>query len=786
MDKATRNRIQHATQAARRLLEVEFAAQLEGGFDIRQDGTVGAEPRHLAEDPDALRVRAKLVEVVGHHRAPGEKPAEAVKSVLRASAFTTLNRFVALKMLEARKIVQECVSRSMLSSGFNEFQTLAEGLKVQPDAAYRLYLECIFDEIGREVRVLFDRRDPASLLWPRRPALDSLLGILNDADLAGVWAEDETIGWVYQYFNGEDERRQMRAESQAPRNSRELAVRNQFFTPRYVVEFLTDNTLGRTWVEMRQGQTQLMEQCRYLVRRAAEVFLAKGEVAPAEDETVPIEQRTVYVPFRAKKDPREIRVLDPACGSGHFLLYAFDLLLTIYEEAWTDPDLGPELWEAVGFAPTIPGSESEEPVSPGSIRFIKGAQARCFSCGWRGPVCDARFILARYSADGVAGRPMTYCSSCAAQNSRGISLELPLESFDLAHALRQGWFAHTTANIFVERANVFTYQHGGPWIHAFERLQEASRPEALAKLHHVLPGLILRHNLHGVDIDPRAAQIAAMALWMRAQRAWNDFGSRRADRPLVTRTNIVVAEPMPGEADLRKEFLARLNAPIDHLAGRMFAAMELAGEAGTLLRIEDTLRDAIKEAKAAWVVRPKAQSLFPELERAKAEQIGVFDPRSVTDAKFWDNAEGKVLAALKQYAEGVQGGAGYRRRLFAEDAARGFAFIDVCGKRYDVVLMNPPFGAGSLKAKAMIAQAWPRTKNDLYAAFVERGVGLLPKAGMLGAITSRTGFFLSSFQRWREEVLLQEAPPTVFADLGIGVLDAAMVETAAYCLRRAS
>ncbi len=53
---------------------------------------------------------------------------------------------------------------------------------------------------------------------------------------------------------------------------------------------------------------------------------------------------------------------------------------------------------------------------------------------------------------------------------------------------------------------------------------------------------------------------------------------------------------------------------------------------------------------------------------------------------------------------------------------------------------------------------------------------------MLGALTSRTGFFLSSFQKWREDIILQTAPPLVFADLGQGVLDGAMVEVAAYCL----
>src|SRR5262249_53071206 len=110
-----------------------------------------------------------------------------------------------------------------------------------------------------------------------------------------------------------DERKKMREESQAPRNSRELAVRNQFFTPRYVVQFLTDNTLGRIWYEMRNAKTLLTKHCKYMVRKAGEEF------AP-----------------RAKKDPRDIRVLDPACGSGHFLLYAFDLLLIAYEEAYTD------------------------------------------------------------------------------------------------------------------------------------------------------------------------------------------------------------------------------------------------------------------------------------------------------------------------------------------------------------------------------------------------------------------------------------------------------------------
>ena len=68
--------------------------------------------------------------------------------------------------------------------------------------------------------------------------------------------------------------------------------------------------------------------------------------------------------------------------------------------------------------------------------------------------------------------------------------------------------------------------------------------------------------------------------------------------------------------------------------------------------------------------------------------------------------------------------------------------------------------------------------------FVERGVELLRTGGRLGAITSRTGFFLSSYQRWREEIILGMTRPEAMADLGFGVMDDAMVEAIAYVLER--
>lgn len=662
MEKETRNEIERATQRVRGILERDFSEQLQGDYDVMPDGRVGERPgAHLTGVQRALRSR--IVAAIEHKRAQGMNAKEAVADTLRDAAFTTLNRFAALKMLEARGLVQECVSKGEASSGFvNEFCGLAAGLKRADGSGYRLYIESVFDELSTEVKVLFDRRDPASALWPRRAAFDEMLAALNADELKGVWGEDETIGWIYQYFNGQDERRKMREESQAPRNSRELAVRNQFFTPRYVVQFLTDNTLGRIWYEMRGTDTALADQCEYMVRKPGEAF------AP-----------------RAKKDPRDLRVLDPACGSGHFLLYAFDLMLTIYEEAHADPE--------------SPKSEA-------------------------------------------TGKTLA---------------------------------------------------------------EDYPSPDALRR---AVPGLILAHNLHGVDIDPRCAQIAQLALWMRAQRGFRDFGIGRADRPLIRRANIVIAEPMPGEKDLLQGFLdglkedrledlmrRALKVPPDQkvrvtkemaeslaqLVSTVWDGMALAGEMGTLLKVEQDIAQAIEKGREQWEDRlPLFRVAYYGPGETTGEKVVKVAPGEGDD--FWTKAERLVFQALADYAADASASGNARRKLFAEDAAQGFALIDLTSKRFDVVLMNPPFGAGSTRAKKEFENAYPRTKNDIYSAFVERGIVILASRGRVGAITSRSGFYLSSFQKWREEILLPCAPPTVFADLGGGVLDSAMVETAAYCL----
>jgi hypothetical protein len=624
-DQTTRNRLQRFVNDARRVLEEEFTRQLQNDFGLDPNTGAVAELASLRHINDAQRESARILrDTLAHYTASGDMNAmQGLDRIVREQAFTVLNRLAALRMAEARGLLVESVGNGFQSNGFQLYARLAGTALGETGDAYRVYLFSVFDELAQDLPGLFDRYSPQGRLFPREAALLQVLNLINDADIAPLWREDETIGWIYQYFNSKEERKAMRDASQAPRNSRELAVRNQFFTPRYVVEFLVDNTLGRLWFNATGGQTCLRERCQYL--------LVKPDEAP---------------PAATKlRDPRTLKLLDPACGSMHFGLYAFDLFADIYREAWA--------WE--------------QQHGPGSLDVSTQPNA--------------------------ALKPLSQTYD------------------DEAAFLRD------------------------------------------------VPRLIIEHNLYGVDIDPRAVQIASLALWLRAQRAWHDAGVKAKDRPSIGRGHVVAAIAPPAERELRQQFAAHLDQRDAELFEKTLQLLKGLPELGVLLQVERELPQLIRQ------VFGEHGSLFNE-----------------ADQEQWTKAEARLRTALTEFAQAAQ--ASYQGRLFALDALQGLRLIDLCREVFDVVVMNPPFGAPAVGSKDRLARAYPRSKNDLLAIFVERGLQLLRPGGRLGAITSRTGFFLSSFQKWREEVVLGQATPEVMADLGHGVMDDAMVEAAAYVLEK--
>lgn len=630
-DDATRGRLQRFVGAVRSLLAAEFTRQLQESYGLDPvSGQVTAIDDLPTMDDRRLETARILREIMAHYLgaeivASNESRCAVLDRIVREQAFTVLNRLAALRMMETRGILLvSCVGQGYESQGFQLYQRVAGAALGERGEAYHVFLTSVFDTFAADLPALFDRYAPQGRLFPRETALIAVLKEFDAPDLASLWAEDETIGWIYQYFNSKEERREMR-RTPAPRNSRELAVRNQFFTPRYVVEFLVDNTLGRLWFNWTGGKTGLRDRCQCL--------LVKPDEKPMS--------------LPRLRDPRTIKLLDPACGSMHFGLYAFDLFLNIYREAWK--------WE------------------------------------------------------------QKYGAGCLDAETGGSPALRPL-------------------------SETYTDEEG------FAR---------------DVPRLIIERNIYGVDIDPRAAQIAALALWLRAQRAWHDAEVKAADRPRVGRGNVIAAAAPPAEVELRQRFMKGLDRRDAELFERTLFMLKGLPELGVLLRTKTELQELI------WKIYGEHGPVFSDVDREQ-----------------WKKAEMRLRLALTAFAQAAQ--STYQGRLFAEDSLQGLRIIDLNREAFDVVVMNPPFGALATGTRGYLANAFPRSKNDLLAVFVERGLELLRTGGRIGAITSRACFFLTTYQKWREEVVLGIGRPEAVADLGYGVMDDAMVEAAAYVLEKAA
>ncbi|WP_200477163.1 Eco57I restriction-modification methylase domain-containing protein [Azospirillum brasilense] len=757
-DDSTRGRLQTFVGDARDLLAKEFAWQLQQTYGMDPASGEVAEIERLGHlDDQRLETARILREILGHYLGATTSPSvqdrrHALDRIVREQAFTVLNRLAALRLMEARGILLQSVAHGYQSTAFQLYQRVAGSALGETGDAYRVFLFSLFDLFSGDLPALFDRHSPFGRLFPREAKFLELLDLLNAPDLEPLWGEDETIGWIYQYFNSAEERRRMRKVSGAPRNSRELAVRNQFFTPRYVVEFLVDNALARQWIDMSAGRSALLDQCRFLVRRPDEVFLARA--SEEKGSSVASIARALI-----DKDFCQLPDFDNS-ETGTQAMVDFAHCVDPYHrfpdqsEIWGEyfPRLQPilhdqrfsevttqELWDGLFLE-----CRFDRAGGSGNVTGQPWFRAACEEILRRLKEPKAKTALNRY-------RPLRDPRTLKLLDPACGSMHFGLYAFDLfLHIYRDAWAWEEAS-----------------WPGADHRAPDA--PPGLKPLHDLypdedaflrnLPRMILEHNIYGVDIDPRAAQIASLALWLRAQRAWHDMGVRREVRPVVGRGNVVAAVAPPAEADLRRDLTAGMDNLDAELFERTLLLLKGLPELGVLLRAEREV---------------------PALVRRVFGSHG--DLFRQEDETQWRKAEARLRTALAEFAHSTA--ASYRNRLFAEDALEGLRLIDLVGETFDAVVMNPPFGALSQGVKEDLSKAYPRSKNDLLAIFVERGLETLRRGGRVGAITSRTGFFLTSYQKWREDVVLGIARPEVIADLGHGVMDDAMVEAAAYVLEK--
>ena len=209
-DTSTRNRLNQFVATARSLLTEEFTNQFQVEYGLNPDTGEITDLDRLTHLDDAGRQTAIILrETLQHYYAnlPTKNKdtrkdyQQLLERIVREQAFTILNRLSAIRMAEARDLVVETVASGLQSKGFQLYQPVVGSSLGDTGVAYQQFLMSVFDEFAVDLPALFDRYSPQGRLFPREKVLNEVIAEINHADINHLWAEDETIGWIYQYFN---------------------------------------------------------------------------------------------------------------------------------------------------------------------------------------------------------------------------------------------------------------------------------------------------------------------------------------------------------------------------------------------------------------------------------------------------------------------------------------------------------------------------------------------------------------------------------------------------------
>ncbi|HOF49492.1 MAG: BREX-1 system adenine-specific DNA-methyltransferase PglX [Verrucomicrobia bacterium] len=610
------------TLDARSTLEREADEQLQGIYGWLPDGTFTPANRMpaVAQLPEAAETRARLERFQADEATAGFDAKAARKKLLRETAFTWLNRLVAFRLMEERRLLRRTISRLHGSGAYVTWVTddanaaarqlhdagevpanpMGEGPR---HVAYRRFLLWQCDELARDVSILFDPDTLASRLCPRPPILKQLVDAMNDASLVEAWqaGNEETIGWVYQAFNAEELQAAFAgAREQGKKFAPEdIPAVTQLFTIRWVVRFLVENTLGRLWIEMHPD-SRLKEKWTYFVPPADPTL---GVPASAGPDTLKRGHRTV-------KPVRDITFLDPACGSMHFGLVAFDLFVEMYRE-------------------------------------------------------------------------------------------------ELERAGQPGWPAQASVGNAED-----------------------------------IPGSIIEHNLHGIDIDLRAVQLSALTLLLRA-RTLNP-------QCVFTDKNLACANVEEMTAGRLEEFIkqAKFSHPIYERTLRTLAIrLKDSGNLGSLLRLDRDVNELVAAERKKAETENQFLMGFPGLSTEQFKtQAGIEEFFNLLTAQIERHLNDFVRATRQ---EGQDAG------HFVNEAGKGVRFLSLVDQRYDVVATNPPYLSARKMNKrlaTLMADEYAEAKGDLYAAFIIRGQELLNDRGLLGMLTMHSFMFISSYENMRAKL----------------------------------
>lgn len=526
-----------------------------------------------------------------------------VKDLIKEFAYTLTNRLFILRQMEARGLQSlQVLTGGKESSGYKEFRSFCPELCQGSDEGYNFLLKQIFDKIALDLPAFFSNTGILHVFDISGPTLFWLVDQLNQKELSGAWTDDTTIGWLYQYWNDPDrtavnDKIAGKGTEKGKVEANEIANATQLFTERYMVEWLLQNSLGTQWLaicEKNNWVSQSINTIENLERRREDWRTKLKNKEVFEDMAMPIESEEeerwkFYVKqeipkeviYSAPSTLKEVKVLDPACGSGHFLVYAFDLLYAFYQE-------------------------------------------------------EAKFNNTDLKIDEIVNN-------------------------------------------------------------------------------------ILAYNLHGIDIDPRAVQLAAASLYLKSKEKSPNF---QASQINLVATDLGLGN-LKNDDPTILEFvneLAKDNILYSESI-RIIESLKGADYLGSLLQIDKSLSDIKKD-------------ILPLFE---------------LESKVHNTLDDKFIKAVKNFIIKHDKGDDLGVKTRAEQLAKGLRLIELLAQKYQVVCANPPYLSKS-KCDEKIESIFNKG-SELYEEFFYRFIDLVSQNGFIASLTAHNFMFISKFEELRKTIL---------------------------------
>ena len=567
------------------------------------------------------------------------------------AAYTLLNRLVILRLMEEPGPSGQPLRKPPLikggwgSTAYQDFRDLARGVvRDDPTEGFGFLLQLVFEELAEDLPGLFGSAGIGDLIPIPAATLRHVVEEVNKNELESCWADDMTLGWVYQYWNDpERERLDAKINDGGKIEPHEIASKTQMFTERYMVDWMLQNSLGLMWFTLckkngwapevqTNGTLQRLEERRieWRAKRAAgEVSLT--ELMPLETDE---ERRWAYflpgqeIPNEtvelAPASVREWKILDPAVGSGHFLVVALGLLLALFQE------------EA---------------------------------------------------------------------------------------------------------------KHRGQ--------QDAPEWSDRAIVEH-----LMARTLHGIDIDPRAVQIAAASLWLKGKSICPEIEPEQLNLVAPNLRLADLPDDDPALVELRSDIETETGIA-GEFTTQILQGLRGADHLGSLLKIDQAMDAAIEQQERRLkALRAKAQEIQLDL-------TGESPPIQAEMDFAAAEARADLQELLEHFLSRHSSANDLGLRLNGEQLAAGVRFIRLLKEdSYHLVIANPPYqGSAKLASATYLEEHYEHGKVDLYSSFLLRGLELAIEGGTSLMLTMRSWMFLKQFIELREYLFGK------FSLLGIGDFD---------------